>query len=107
MFGLVEWLENAVCEVGQQWRVGVEWARSVCTGDPPDLCYDKTAKYSGVLQVAILYIYMYIGAAKDKKISLPLRVRKSADVVLYVGKSGKSMYDVWKLLSFGALKPCG
>lgn len=57
-------------EVGQQWRVGVEWAaRSVCTGDPPDLCYDKTAKYSGVLQVAILYIYMYIGRLKDKRSS--------------------------------------
>lgn len=50
--------------------MGVERARSVCTGDRSDLCYDKTAKYTGVLQVAILYIYR---AVKDKKIFLSFR----------------------------------
>lgn len=61
-------------------------ARSVCTGDPLDLCYNKTAKYSGVLQVAILYIYVYIDrAVKNKRSSYSFRIGGHQTSVQYVG----------------------
>lgn len=64
--------------------------RYVCTGDPSDLCYNKTAKYSGVLQVAILYIYK---AAKDKRSSclVASQVTRRRAVCRFLPRS---MYDV-------------